>query len=108
MSASFLSHFRLPEKKVELLPRIATGLLIITAFLLPIILLPFGESFLLDSKVLFFLYMALGVAILWTAYAFARKTLQVTLSPLMLPFGLLFVGTLISSFFNGAYPMNQL
>jgi cytochrome c-type biogenesis protein CcmH/NrfG len=110
MAASFWSRFKLniPKEKIDLIPRISSGILLATAFALPILILPIGENFLIDSKILFFLYATIAITLLWTILSFARKTLQLTLSPFMIPFGLLLVSTLLSTFFNSIYPITQL
>jgi tetratricopeptide (TPR) repeat protein len=103
-----LSSLQFPKEKIELLPRISGGILLATAVLLPLLVLPFGENFLLDSKTLFFLAAAILVVAVWTLWSFARKTIQITISPFMLPLAILLIGTLLSSFLNGAYPIIHL
>lgn len=78
------------------------------AILLPLVLLPFGENFLVDSKMLLLFLIAVVVFFVWVVTTFTKKTLQITLSPFLLPLVLLLVSVLISSFYRQVIPMNQL
>src|SRR5258708_39394753 len=95
-------------KNASFITKIGTGILLGTGVLLPLILLPVGENFLVDSKMIFLFVVALLVFTTWSIFTFVRKTVQLTLSPFLLPLLLLTASLLISSFFRQVIPMNQL
>jgi hypothetical protein len=95
-------------KKAFPLTTLGSSLLLATAGLLPLVLLPLGENLLVDSKMLFLFVVATIVFGLWAASTVVRKTLQVTLSPFFFPLLLLAGSVLLSSFFQQIIPMNQL
>jgi tetratricopeptide (TPR) repeat protein len=104
-SFSSLPSLQFPKEKIEVMPQVVAGILLATTALMPLLVLPFGENFLIDSKVLFFLIMSILAVGVWTLWSFARKTIQITLSPFLLPTALFFIGTLLSSFLNDTYPL---
>jgi tetratricopeptide (TPR) repeat protein len=76
--------------------------------LLPILVLPLGENFLIDSKVFIILATGFVLSVLWAATTIYKKSLQITLSPFVLPLFILLVGTLLSTFFSNTLPVSQL
>ncbi len=79
-----------------------------TAVLLPIILLPLSDNFLITSK--FYLVFAVTIIIVlaWTIFVLLKKSVQFTLSPFVLPLLALAIVTLISLFASTQYPAAQL
>jgi Tfp pilus assembly protein PilF len=96
-----------PKRLAHLLPLACTLVLCAATILIPLVILPFGESFLLDSKTLFFFAVGLIVFSIWATTAFLKKTVQFTFSPFLFPAVLLLVSTLLSGFLNAIYPINQ-
>src|SRR5476649_2593661 len=92
---------------IQVLPSLSGVILLASVVLLPLVILPLGENFLLDSKTLLFLAIGLTIFSIWTLNAFLKKTIQLTFSPFLLPALLLLISTLLSGFFNTVYPMNQ-
>lgn len=102
------THRTIQQRLSNLAPKVGGVALLIATILIPLLILPFGENFLLDSKNLLFFVSGLIIFAIWTVNAFAKKTIQVTLSSFVLPVVLLLVSTLLSSFLNGTYPVNHL
>lgn len=63
----------------------STLVLFAAVVLAPLVMLPIGDNFLTDSKVGFLVGVAFLIALFWTVITFARKSLQITLSPFLLP-----------------------
>src|SRR5258708_14998392 len=97
----------LRQRLVQILPGVCSAVLFVSIVLIPLVILPFGENFLLDSKVLLFFVIGIVVFAIWAATAFAKKTVQFTFSPFLPPLLLLLISTLFSGFFNAVYPINQ-
>ncbi len=96
------------QKIGEFLPRFSGIMLLVATIILPLIVLPIGENFLLESKNLIFFIVGVIIFAIWTLTAFLKKTVQVTLSTFLFPSILLLISTLLSSFLNGLYPINHL
>ncbi len=77
--------------------------------LVPLIILPIGDNFLVDSKTAFIFALAFIVGLLWTVVTLARRSLQVTLSPFILPLAVIGLSTILSIIFNQTtLPLAQL
>jgi len=99
----FISSF------VKPLSTLSTVILFAATALAPIIILPIGDNFIIDSKLGFVLGLAFVVGLLWTISTLARRSLQVTLSPFILPLLLIGVSTIASIVFNQTtLPLAQL
>ena len=87
----------------------STVVLFAATALIPLVILPIGDNFLIDSKTAFIFGIAFIVGLLWTIITLARRSLQVTLSPFVLPLGLIGIATIISIIFNQTtLPLAQL
>jgi len=90
------------------IPRSSFFLLAALTILVPFIVLPLTDGFLLDSKSTFVLVVGFLCFLLWAVAAFVRKSIQITLSPFLLPSLLLIGVVLVSSFLNSPYPITHL
>ncbi len=88
--------------------QVAAGALLLITVLLPIIVLPLNDNFLVDSKTYLLLMGAIFIALIWTINSLAKKSLQVTLSPFLLPLILFCVSVLLSSFLTGGLAIRHL
>jgi hypothetical protein len=79
---------------------ISTVILFAATALVPLIILPIGDNFLIDSKMGFIFGLAFIIGLLWTIITLARRSLQVTLSPFVVPLALIGVSTIVSIIFN--------
>jgi tetratricopeptide (TPR) repeat protein len=94
---------------MKALSSFSTAFLFTSTALLPLIVLPMGDNFLVDSKVAFLFIVAVVVGALWTSLTTLRKTLQITLSPFMLPLVALGATVIVSSALNQTtLPISQL
>ncbi len=88
---------------------ISTVILFAATALVPLIILPIGDNFLIDSKMGFIFGLAFIIGLLWTIITLARRSLQVTLSPFVVPLALIGVSTIVSIIFNQTtLPLAQL
>ncbi len=85
-----------------------TTLLLVSAVLLPLILLPVSDNFLLTTKFYFVFAIAIAIFISWTIFTFVKKSVQWTISPFVLPFLALTLITIISMVLNSTYFASQL
>ncbi len=90
------------------IPKLNFFLLAAVTVLVPFIVLPLTDGFLLDSKFAFVLIAGFFCFLLWAVLAFVRKSIQITLSPFLLPSLLLIGVVLVSSFLNSPYPITHL
>ncbi len=87
----------------------STVVLFAATALLPLIILPLGDNFLIDSKTAFIFGVTFVIGLLWTLITLARRSLQVTLSPFILPLALIGISTIVSIIFNQTtLPLAQL
>ncbi|MEO6729557.1 MAG: hypothetical protein ABIM99_06575, partial [Candidatus Dojkabacteria bacterium] len=94
---------------VKPISTISTAVLFAATALIPLIVLPIGDNFLIDSKVGFIFGTAFVIGLLWTVVTLARKSLQVTLSPFIIPLVIIGISTVISIIFNQTtLPLAQL
>jgi tetratricopeptide (TPR) repeat protein len=89
-------------------PILLNAAFIISLLLAPIMVLPAGDNFLIESKVLLILGLGLGTGLAWIITTLARKSLQLTISPFILPALLFIVSALVSSFMSPSLPAMQL
>lgn len=95
-------------KNEVLVNKISFYLLAAGAVFLPLLLLPLGENFLLDTKSIVLFVVALVVFALWIITTLMKKTVQFTMSPFFFPLILLAFSVVLSSFYQQVIPMNQL
>jgi tetratricopeptide (TPR) repeat protein len=77
------------------------------AVLLPVVILPLTENFLLDSKIVLIFALGLLSFALWGVASFAKKSIQLTISPFMSSLVALAAVVVVSSFLNSTYPISQ-
>jgi tetratricopeptide (TPR) repeat protein len=88
--------------------KFASYLLLGATALTPFLVFPLGDNLFIDPKVTFFFLVGILAAALWIATSVAKKSIQITLSPFLLPLLLLGGVTLISSLTNGNFPVHHL
>lgn len=87
----------------------SAALLFAATALIPLLVLPIGNNFLVDSKTAILFGVAFLVGLLWTLLTLARRSLQITLSPFILPLAVVALSTIVSIIFNQTtLPLAQL
>ena len=79
-----------------------------TAILLPLLILPLSDNFLLNSKFFIVFIAAFVMFLLWSLYTAAKKTVQLTLSPFFAPVCVLAILSLVSVVLNNTYIVSSL
>lgn len=78
------------------------------AVLLPLILFPLSDNFLLTSKFYFLFLATFIMCICWALFTLTKKSVQFTLSPFVAPLLIFIIATAASILFNNTYIVNQL
>lgn len=76
--------------------------------IVPLVLLPVFDNFLITSKYIWVFVFGLVFLGLFFAQAVKMSRMQIALSPLTLPLSLLLIGVIVSSFFTNGYPVEAL
>jgi tetratricopeptide (TPR) repeat protein len=89
---------------------VSTGSLILVglAALLPLLVVPFTEQFMIDSKLFLLFAATIALGALFIISHFQQKLITISITPLSIPVLALGVVALAGSFFTGNYPVENL
>lgn len=90
------------------LKQIALGLMILSVVVAGLVLLPFTDNFVYDTKSFGLFFGTLAMIVVFVLQAYQRKSFNFVLAPYTGPVMLLGLGAVLSSFFTNSYPVEHL
>lgn len=88
--------------------QIATFLMIATTVIAGLVLLPFTDNFVYDTKSFGLFFATLAMFVVFVLQAYQRKSFNIVLAPYSGPMLLLGLAATLSSFFTNSYPVEHL
>lgn len=104
----YLFLIPMTEQNTTLLQKIGTILVLATLVASVLLVLPFTEGFVFQTKLYLFIFVTLALGVVFSINALQRKTIEIVYSPFSVPLLLFSIAILASTFFTSDYPVESL
>jgi tetratricopeptide (TPR) repeat protein len=96
------------KEKLQPIEKIASTILLIFVALLPLLIIPFTNNFVFQSKALLIFVTALIIVVTFIIKSFRKQSWQISLNPISLPLFFMGASILASTFLTSPYPTSNL